>query len=133
MDRLEIVMLRGSSGGVYPFHAHPVHTRHKNTGAVYVLTNRRTDARGREYHSIICIGQTDELEKTLSRHRNTPWLRKHDGNCVCLYFEKEEDRRVRLETDLIRYYSPRVSLVKTMPITPTQEIGMRPYRSPQRR
>lgn len=126
MDKLELVMLRGSSGGVYPFHAHPIYTRQKNTGAVYAITNRKTDAGGREYHSIIFIGQTDELEKTIARHRNTPWLREHEGNCVCLYFEKEEARRIKMEADLVRYYSPRVSLVKTVPIAPQQKFALHP-------
>ncbi len=126
MDKLELVMLRGSSGAVYPFHAHPIHARLKDSGAVYVLTNRKTDAAGREYHSIIFIGQTDELEMTISRHRNTPWLREHAGNCVCLYFEKEEARRVKMEMDLIRYYSPRVSLVKTPLISPPQKFVLHP-------
>lgn len=124
MNKLELVMLRGSSGGVYPFHAHRIHMKFKNTGAVYVLTNRKTDASGREYHSIIFIGQTDELEKTISRHRNTPWMREHACNCVCLYFEKDEERRINMEADLIRYYSPRVSLVKPMPIASPQKFSL---------
>ena len=109
MKSLELVMLRGSSGAVYPFHAHPLNTALKNTGAVYALTNRKPDAGGRKYHSIIYIGQTAGLAEAVSRHKKTPWLKEHAGNCVCLYFEKDEKHRSLMELDLIRYYSPRVA------------------------
>ena len=126
MNKLEIVMLRGSSGGAYPFHAHPIHTKLENTGAVYALTNRKSDAGGRDYHSIICIGQTDELGETVARHRKTPWLRENAGNCVCLYFEKDEKQRLKMEIDLNQYYSPCVKLVKPVAVSLPQRFNLHP-------
>ena len=111
MKSLELVMLRGSSGAVYPFQAHPLDTKLENIGAVYALTKRKPDASGRNYHSIIYIGQTKGLAEAVSRHRSTPWLRQHAGNCVCLYIEKDEKHRSQMELDLSRYYSPRVAPV----------------------
>ncbi|MFC1579566.1 hypothetical protein ACFL4N_01490 [Thermodesulfobacteriota bacterium] len=126
MNKLEIVMLRGSSGGAYPFHAHPIHTKLENTGAVYALTNRKSDAGGREFHSIICIGQTHELAETITRHRKTPWLREHDGNCVCLYFEKDKKQRSKMVIDLNQYYSPCVKLVKPIVVSLPRRYNLHP-------
>ena len=126
MKSVELVMLRGSSGAVYPFHVHLLDTKLANIGAVYALTNRKPDTSGGKYHSIIYIGQTRGLAEAVSRHKNTPWLREHAANCVCLYFENDESHRSQMELDLSRYYSPSVARVNLESESPMRATDLHP-------
>ena len=96
----KVVTFRGPSGKVYRFHAISPDLNLKDVGAVYALTRRTQDHDGREFYSIIYLGQTENLGKAIAHHRQELWMLAHDVNCVCVHLEQDEDKRIQKVADL---------------------------------
>ena len=106
MAKFGRVTFTGESGQDYAFAAYSRDTRFKPLAAVYVITKRRTDRNGPAFHARIYVGQTDNLERhSLNHERKHCFDRKH-ANCVCVFPENDQDRRLAIETDLRRAYDP---------------------------
>ena len=106
MGTLEILMLRGSSGAVYPFRVYALPTNLPNTGAVFVLSKRIVEQDGRGTHKPIHISQTWDLADSLSNYKDLPCFQEHHANCVCVYLEEDENHRSAIENDVQKYYYP---------------------------
>ena len=94
----------GKSGEKYYFHAWPLETRFRAVGAVYFVTkrvfNNKTYGR-RAGHEGIYIGQTGNLTDPFATHSQLGCFKKHGANCVCVYLDANEERRLAVAQDLI--------------------------------
>ena len=106
MAKFGRVTFTGESGQDYAFAAYSRDTRFKPIAAVYVITKREANAEGRASHTRLYVGQTDSLQdQPLDHEREHCFDRKH-ANCVCVFPENDQDRRLAIESDLRRAYDP---------------------------
>jgi hypothetical protein len=112
------VGLRGASGKIYAFQACALELALKDVGAVYALTKRTIQNDGRDFFSVIYLGQTEKLGSAIAKHRAQLWALEHECNSVCVYVEEDVMRRTRVIDDLAKYYSPKVApyIVKEAPV-----------------
>jgi hypothetical protein len=103
------ITFRGKSGEKYYFQAWPLATRFRSVGAVYFVTKRAFNDqtyRRRACHEAIFIGQTGNLADPFGTQLQLGCFNKHGANCVCVYLDANEERRLAAEQDLIDGQSP---------------------------
>jgi hypothetical protein len=103
------VGLKGASGKIYAFHACALELALRDVGAVYALTKRTIQSNGKDFFSVIYLGQTEKLGSAIAKHREQLWALEHDCNSVCVHLEEDVMKRIGKIEDLSKYYSPRVA------------------------
>lgn len=84
----------------YDFEVFPLDAELKDGSAIYVISKRITDKRGRGHHKFVCIGQTESLLGEIKRHQKDKCIKQHKANVICLLREESETNRLKIETDL---------------------------------
>lgn len=92
-------VVRGKSGK-YDFEVFPLDADLKDGSAIYVISKRITDMRGRGHHKFVCIGQTESLLGEIKRHKKDKCIKQHKANVICLLREESAANRLKIETDL---------------------------------
>jgi len=106
MPKLGSVTFTGSSGKKYKFNAYPINTEFEAFGAVYLFTKRYKNSSGDYNHIDIYIGQTKNISERFENHHAMPCIKRNDANCICIYNESSESKRLDIEKDLIDNYNP---------------------------
>ncbi|NQV36494.1 MAG: GIY-YIG nuclease family protein [Candidatus Marinimicrobia bacterium] len=107
MAKLSTVTFAGESGTEYSFNIHPWGTSFKKDyRAVYFITERTQNQDGEYFHTLIYVGHTGDLSTRFDNHHKQVCFNKYNKNCVCVYEEKDEDTRLKIEQDLINNYDP---------------------------
>jgi len=106
MAKIGTMTLTGKSGKSYEFAVYSRDTSFKELGAVYLQSKRTVKAKGGGSHEFIYIGETGDLSKRPLNHERKPCFDKHGSNCVSIYLESNEQKRLDIETDLRRAYDP---------------------------
>ncbi len=97
-------VVRGKSGK-YDFEVFPLDADLKDGSAIYVISKRVTDLRGRGHHKFVCIGQTESLLGEIKRHKKDKCIKQHKANVICLLREESAANRLKIETDLREAHS----------------------------
>jgi hypothetical protein len=92
-------VVRGKTGR-YDFEVFPLDADLKDGSAIYVISKRITDQRGRGHHKFVCIGQTESLLGEIRKHKKDKCIKHYKANVICLLREESETNRLRIETDL---------------------------------
>jgi len=101
------ITFAGKSGEKYFFHAWPLETRFKAVGAVYFVTKRVFSNKTYRIasHEGIFIGQTENLTDPFETQSQLGCFNKHGANCVCVYLDTDEKRRLAIAQDLLACHS----------------------------
>ncbi len=92
-------VVRGRSGR-YDFEVFSIDSELKDGSAIYVISKRVTDQRGKGHHKFVCIGQTESLLDDIKKHAKGKCIKQHKANVICLLREENEKNRLKIETDL---------------------------------
>jgi len=106
MARLAAITFTGRSGTGYEFDVYPFHTEFTAVGAVYFVTRRTREAEGEYSHAPIYIGQTGNLPDRFDSHDKADCFRRERANCICTHLDDNEQRRLQIESDLLKNYKP---------------------------
>ncbi len=98
------VRIKGLSGRTYTFRAYPLETRFAEFGAVYFITERKLDSKGRTSHSRIYCGQTSNLSVCPYTAEQLASFQKYDANCICILPVQGESSRSAIEQDIHQNY-----------------------------
>jgi hypothetical protein len=107
MAKVSTVAFQGKSSERYVFDVWRMDQPFKNVGAVYAVTRRYQNEAGAYSHSVIYIGQTEDLSTRFGDHHKADCFSKSGANCICTHCDDEDDSRLSKEDDLVRYYKPR--------------------------
>jgi hypothetical protein len=94
------ITFTGKSGQKYYFHAWPLQTRFKSGGAVFLITKRVVNHRGRPSHEMMCIGQTGDFGASPSIPGLLQELSTKGANCICVHAVVDDNRRMEAVRDL---------------------------------
>ena len=92
-------VVRGRTGR-YDFEMFPLDAELKDGSAIFVISKRITDKRGRGHHKFVCLGQTESLVGEIKKHKKDKCIKQHKANVICLLREEDERSRRKIETDL---------------------------------
>ncbi len=92
-------VVRGKNG-CYDFEVFSLDAELKDGSAIYVISKRVTDKRGKGHHKFVCIGQTESLLGDLKKHKKDKCIKQYKANVICLLREENEKNRLKIETDL---------------------------------
>jgi hypothetical protein len=97
------ITFNGKSGEKYYFKAWPMQTRFNPLGAVYFVTKRVFNDKTyrRASHESIYIGQTTDLTGPLATPLQLACFEKLGANCICVYVDASEERRLAIAQDLM--------------------------------
>jgi len=106
MSELGNLTLTGKSGKQYVFEVWPINTAFNAVAAVYAVTKAVQNAKGGRTHTVIYIGQTDNLKERFANHHKADCFANHGANCICTHRDDNEKSRLAKEADLIAAYNP---------------------------
>ena len=95
----------GASGKNYTFQIYDFQTNFNAVPAVYVVTRRQKE-NGVYSHTVLYVGQTDNLFERFENHHKANCFRNNYANAICVRVEYNEQVRLNIESDLIRKYRP---------------------------
>ena len=101
MAKLTTVSFTGKSGKKYSFDVYKFDTSWKDVSAVYIVTHAKPKSNGGHTHSVIYIGQTDNLKERFSNHNKQKCFEENEANRLCILMEQDEKTRLSIESDLI--------------------------------
>lgn len=101
------ITFNGKSGEKYYFKAWPLQTRFNPLGAVYFVTKRVFSDKNyrRASHESIFIGQTPDLTVPLATPLQLACFEKQGANCICVFVDASEERRLAVAQDLLAAHS----------------------------
>lgn len=85
---------------IYNFEMFPLGTEFEDFPSVYLITRRKTDAKGKGHHALICIGQSESTNDELKKHAKGKHVKKLNANVVCVMVSENEKSRLKIEEDL---------------------------------
>ncbi len=85
---------------LYSFEVIPLTAEFEDDSAIFVISKRKTDKRGKGHHAFVCIGQTDSILGEIKKHKKAKCLKQHSANVICLLREQNEENRLKIEADL---------------------------------
>jgi len=106
MSSFPTMTIKGLSGKEYTFEVHDFDSNWNSVPAVYVVTKRVQKNDGKYSHSIIYIGQTEDLKARHSSHHKEDCFNRHGANRLCVLREASEKTRLAIESDLVQKHSP---------------------------
>jgi hypothetical protein len=97
------ITFNGKSGEKYYFKAWPLTTKFNPLGAVYFVTKRAFNDKTyrRASHQSVYIGQTADLTAPLAPLPQLTCFEKNGANCICVYVDPSEERRLAIAQDLL--------------------------------
>lgn len=105
MSKLGTIYLYGASGTKYEFKIYSLDTDFKAVGAVYAFT-KSINKENKYSHTIIYIGQTDDLSERFDNHHKKDCIESNGANCICVHIDNSENSRLNKESDLIKGQNP---------------------------
>ena len=106
MAKIGTITLTGALGIKYTFNVYPYGTKFKAIGAVYYISKRIEKADGTGAHEKIYIGETGDLSERFDNHHKEPCFKMYNANCISIYQESDEEKRLIIEKDLIDARNP---------------------------
>jgi len=106
MAKISDLTLTGKSGKKYDFEVYSIDTAFNEVAAVYAVTKRYKNSSNEFKHTVIYIGQTDNLKERHDNHHKEECFKRNDANCICVHQDSNEKSRLAKEADLIAAYDP---------------------------
>jgi predicted GIY-YIG superfamily endonuclease len=101
MAKLGTLTLEGKSGKKYDFDIYPIDSDWNEVAVLYVVTKRYKSQGGGYKHTLIYIGETDNLKERFEGHHKAKCFSRHKANCVCTHADSSERSRTSKESDLL--------------------------------
>jgi hypothetical protein len=102
--KLADAIFRGRRGE-YIFKVYPLNADVTDQPAVFVISRRIVDGRGKGHQAATCIGETDSIAGELKKHKKARCKKDHATNVVCLFKEKDAKSRNAIVADLTQIRS----------------------------
>ena len=106
MAKVGTATFTGTSGSKYEFTTHSRNTKFKAVGGVYFMTRRLKKSAGGYRHTHIYVGETGNLSKMPLSIHGKACCDKRGANCVCIYLESSESKRLKIAAGLRNQYEP---------------------------
>ena len=84
----------------YSFKVYPLTANITDQPAVFIISKRIIDKRGKGHQVVICIGETDSTLNELKKHKRGKCVKENSGNVVSVLKEKEKTSRLDVIKDL---------------------------------
>jgi len=99
---MEKVTARGASGTAYEFEVHAWGTQLRAIGGVYLVLKKPPS----DDYKVLYVGQTGDLSERFDNHHKESCFTRNGRTHIGARVEESEARRLAIEADLIRKYSP---------------------------
>lgn len=99
MAKIADATFKGKAGE-YSFEVYPADQRFNAVGAVYIFTKRVVGADGKGTHTLLYIGETEDLSSRIPNHEKWPCVTRNGVNCICVHVDSNSRSRLAKETDL---------------------------------
>lgn len=93
------VTVTGQSGRTYDFEVYAWGTSFNPVGGVYLVLKKQT-----ANYSILYIGQAGDLSERFDNHHQVQCFNRNGKTHIAVHLEGSEQKRLAIETDLIRNY-----------------------------
>jgi hypothetical protein len=98
--KLADAIFRGQTGS-HTFKVYPLSAPITDQPAVFIISRRITDRRGKGHHAATCIGETESALSELKKHKKSRCTKDNASNVICLLKEKDAKTRESVVGDLI--------------------------------
>ncbi len=99
------LVLTGISGRKHTFEVYEYGTNFGLVACVYTVTRQSPAGLGNS-HTVIYVGQTENLGDRFTGHHKEHCFRSHRANRICVLRDNDERSRLAIEMDLVAAYAP---------------------------
>lgn len=96
------ITANGASGTSYEFWVYPWGTPMRAIGGVYLVLKKSMNGK----YDVLYVGQTADLSERFDNHHKKPCFDRNDKTHIATRAESSEQKRLDIETDLVRNYQP---------------------------
>lgn len=107
MAKIGILNLYGNSGNKYQFEIYPIDAVFDQQPALYAVTRRYISSDGDNRHSVVYIGESDDISKSFVKHKKRDCFKQHEANCICIQLDSNKRSRLFKMKDLTDRINPR--------------------------
>ena len=108
MAKLGSITYDGISGKEYSFDIYALPGEWNSVTGFYLITKRvRDNINGGHTHTLLYVGETDDLKVRMSNHHKQNCFGKNNANCLCWLDESNENRRLSIESDICEKWNPK--------------------------
>lgn len=100
------VTVKGQSGAQYEFEVYPWGTSFNQVGGLYLVLKKQPVGN----YGILYIGQTGNFSDRFDNHHQSQCFTRNGKTHIAVRVESLEQRRLAMETDLIRNYNTSCNL-----------------------
>ena len=105
--KLSTLTLTGASGKEYDFDVYRADANWaEDIACVYYVSKRTVDSNGKGSHSVIYIGETENLKDRHADHHKQKCFEEHGYNCISIHHESNAKARLQIESDLVEALHP---------------------------
>jgi hypothetical protein len=97
----EPIKFHGKSGGPYDFLAYCLDAEFTDCEAIYIFTKRTRRTEIYEYYNRLYVGETNNLATVIQDHVNSPCLKQHGVDSICIRLDADESSRCEIVRDII--------------------------------
>ena len=105
MAKLGTVNFYGKSKKTYEFDIWPFDSEWNEVAVVYAVTKRTQIQQRGSDHTVIYVGETENLKDRFSNHHKASCFTENDANCLCTHSDTSESSRQEKETDILAFYT----------------------------
>ena len=98
--KLADAIFRGQAES-HTFKVYPLNAPITDQPAVFIISRRITDRRGKGHQAAICIGETESALSELKKHKKSRCTKDNSANVICLLRERDPETRVSVIDDLV--------------------------------
>jgi hypothetical protein len=99
MAKIGDMELVGASGVPYKFEVYHSSVTFAKVGGVYSVTKRVVTG-GKTAHSLIYVGETDNLRERFQGHHRQDCFDRNGANSICVHRDDRKESRLQKEADL---------------------------------
>lgn len=107
MSKISTLSLYGISGIKYQFEVYPLEETIDPVPGLYAITRRYAPPDSYYRHTVLYIGESEDLSADIKKHKNFKCLTDNDANCMCIHRDSKEKSRKFKVKDLIDHINPR--------------------------
>ena len=98
--KLSDALFRGESA-IHTFKVYPLTAAITDQPAVFIISRRITDRRGKGHHAAVCIGETESTLSEFRKHKKSKCIKDNASNVVCILRERDPKVREEVLGDLV--------------------------------
>lgn len=107
MAKIGTIIYDGKSRTEYTFEVYDFPGEWNSVAGVYLITRRVQNSKGGWDHTLLYVGETDDLKSRMTNHHKQLCFNSNGATCLCWLGETRGQKRLEIESDIYNKWNPK--------------------------